>query len=345
MGVGRKLSSLSLLVALLFLAGCGKETPFPSTSTPTPKPTPAPTESPETFKASARTDLSYDELTRKTESYIGQRVYYRGKVVQVTEVSTQRVVLRVNIAESSFGLWEDTVWVNWEGLRVLEDDIISFWGTIQGRREYRALLGNQVVIPEITAKYLEIEKKAGETNIPTVTPTPTPALTATATPTAPPPGYTRLNPAPIGTALALRVQSWSVERGGFDYEVRVTLQEIIRGEEAWNRILAVNQFNDPPPAGFEYVLAKIRFEYLKGPSPEISYHLSAMFEFDTISSEGKQYEVVSVLLPDPELRATLYPGAWHEGWAAFMVAQVDAKPLLTFGRNSDGTGGIWFKLY
>jgi hypothetical protein len=29
----------------------------------------------------------------------------------------------------------------------------------------------------------------------------------------------------------------------------------------------------------------------------------------------------------------------------FSISQDDAGPLMTFGRESDGTGGIWFKLY
>ena len=123
------------------------------------KPTPTPIESPEDFKTSAKTDLSYDELARNTESYIGQRVYYRGKVVQVVEQGGDKAVLRVNVTEKEYGWWDDTVWVNYKGPRVLEDDIVKFWGIIEGRRKYRAVLGNEVVIPEITAKYLEIEQK------------------------------------------------------------------------------------------------------------------------------------------------------------------------------------------
>jgi len=38
----------------------------------------------------------------------------------------------------------------------------------------------------------------------------------------------------------------------------------------------------------------------------------------------------------------LYKGASSEGWDAFIVKKGDLSPKLAFGRNYDGTGGIWF---
>jgi len=48
--------------------------------------------------------------------------------------------------------------------------------------------------------------------------------------------------------------------------------------------------------------------------------------------------------PDPSVEARLYPGARHAGWVVLQVKKYD-RPLLTFGRDFNGTGGIWFKLY
>ncbi len=124
---------------------------------PSPPTTPPETaESPETFKASCIT-ISYDSLARNTESYVGQRVYYHGEVIQVAEMGKDKYVLRVNVTEGEFGFWEDTIWVNYSGSRILEEDIVKIWGTVKGRRKYTAILGNEVVLPEIDAKYLELE--------------------------------------------------------------------------------------------------------------------------------------------------------------------------------------------
>lgn len=150
---------------------------------------------------------------------------------------------------------------------------------------------------------------------------------------------TRQNPASIGTNLSVKF-----EYLGDYYEANVTLLEVIRGVEAWKRIQKANSFNDPPREGFEYILAKIRFECIKGPEPDVIYEVSPN-SFDVISSKGKEYENPSLVEPEPQLSARLYPGASHEGWAAFEVAVNDSQPVLTFGRDYQGRGGIWFKLY
>ena len=107
--------------------------------------------------------------------------------------------------------------------------------------------------------------------------------------------------------------------------------------------------------GFEYILARVRFEYLKGPTEnavfEVTQQTSIGFTFTAVSSDGKVYEspykspFFVFYAPEPKLQAILYPGAVHEGWAVFEVASSDVQTLLTFGSQQDGTGGIWFKLY
>jgi len=137
----------------LFVA-CGN---LPSCSSPptiTTYITPTPTLTVNQVKTSAMNTLSYSALARNTESYVRAIVHYKGKVIQVIE-SGSRIVLRVNVTQSEYG-WDDTVWVNYSGPRVLEDDIIEVWGRVEGRRTYETVLGANVTIPELTALILEI---------------------------------------------------------------------------------------------------------------------------------------------------------------------------------------------
>ena len=105
----------------------------------------------------ARSDISYDDLSRNTENYIGEYIFYRGKIVQVMERSGLKAYLRVNVTEDEYGSWDDTIFVNYEGPRVLEEDIINLWGKVLGRYTYKAVLGNQITIPEISVLILEID--------------------------------------------------------------------------------------------------------------------------------------------------------------------------------------------
>jgi len=179
----------------------------------------------------------------------------------------------------------------------------------------------------------------------TTTAIPTMLTTTSPQTTTPSPGYSRSTPVGIGVPLTAKIDNTGGAAGIFgEYTVRLTLLEVIRGAGAWQLIYAANRYNDPPKAGFEYILVRMRFEYLTGPTADSTYYMTSSW-FDTVSSSGSVYDNPSIVDPDPSFDCTLYPGASHEGWMTFQVAQTDATPLATIGRNYDGTGGIWFKLY
>ena len=183
----------------------------------------------------------------------------------------------------------------------------------------------------------------------TPTPTPTPTTTTTTTPT-PSPGYTRSNPVGIGITLTTKVSRTGVAAGKYtdtfgEYEVCLTLLEIIRGDRAWQLVRETSMFADPPEPGFEYILAKIKFEYLTGQTPDTIFEVSPVW-FNVVSMNGNVYaRSIGLREPEPSIRCALYPGASHEGWIAYPVTVDDTRPLMTIGREYDGTGGIWFKLY
>ena len=116
----------------------------------------------EEIKSRALT-IPYDDLMRNNDIYIGEIVYDRGEILQVSERRTNNYVLRVATKQSTYGYYEDIIWVNYEGNRLLEGDIIDVWGEPKGLKTYSALLGNQVTIPEIDSLHVELVTKAGET--------------------------------------------------------------------------------------------------------------------------------------------------------------------------------------
>lgn len=151
-------------------------------------------------------------------------------------------------------------------------------------------------------------------------------------------GYSRANPAPIGITLLVK---WRDE-----YVGNISLLEVIRGAEAWQLIREANEmWNDPPQSGYEYLLVKLHFAYVEGPDQDTTYDIYGD-GFTAVSAMGLEYDDADIIIvPEPELRVTLYPGASYEGWAVYRVEEHDLHPLLTFGRDYYGRGGIWFKLY
>lgn len=98
--------------------------------------------------------ITYDQLARNPDDYIGKAVWFRGKIVQVVD----NYHYRVNITQDAYG-WDDTVYVDipfdsikeFEG-KLLEDDIITVYGSGSGTKTYTSIFGASITIPEVEAK-------------------------------------------------------------------------------------------------------------------------------------------------------------------------------------------------
>jgi hypothetical protein len=98
--------------------------------------------------------ISYDDLMRYNDVYVGDIIYNRGEILQVSERRTDTYILRVATKQSTYGYHDDVIYVNYKGNRLLEGDIIDIWGKSKGLKTYEAILGNQITIPEIDSLYV-----------------------------------------------------------------------------------------------------------------------------------------------------------------------------------------------
>ena len=107
------------------------------------------------------TSIPYSDLAHSTEKYVNKKVAVTGQVVQVQE-SGNSVILRVNMTKDQYGVYEDTIWVNYTmksgESHIIENDIINIWGSVKGRRTYSTVLGSSMTIPEIDAVEIEESK-------------------------------------------------------------------------------------------------------------------------------------------------------------------------------------------
>lgn len=147
----------------------------------------------------------------------------------------------------------------------------------------------------------------------------------------------RTNPASIGEPVSFEQKtSKNIVNG------KITITEVIRGDSAWKILHQTNRYNDIPDPGYEYMLAKIKYEVISSANSEAAVSVNK-FDFTMVSESGADYQRVSVVLPDPEFRTKIYEGGSYEGWTAYLVKTSDSHPLLTYSRNSDGSNGVWFK--
>ncbi len=114
------------------------------------------------FKAKCKT-YTYQQMARNPEKFKGTNVKLTGEVIQAL-YGDDDVDLRVNITQKgTYSTWyTDTVYVIYdteEGEdKILEDDIITIYGTSLGDYTYTSTMGSPITLPLIDGKYITIKK-------------------------------------------------------------------------------------------------------------------------------------------------------------------------------------------
>jgi hypothetical protein len=170
-----------------------------------------------------------------------------------------------------------------------------------------------------------------------------------ATPTRAQEGNSPFEPASVGVRLSGIVECGEGYTSHELYNMNITLLEVVRGDDAWERLRKADSANKPADPGFDYILARVKFEYYARGTPGLCVHEITPQQFTAFSADGVDYPAANVSPPKPEMRGKLRSGESLEGWVAVLVPQTDPKPLLNYSADVGGAilhgGGKWFKLY
>lgn len=104
------------------------------------------------------TGITYDQLSRTPDDYIGKKVKFTGVVIQVIEGSG---VTMLRIATS--GRYNNVILVQYDSeitaVRVLEDDKVTIYGTSAGLYTYESTGSGDITIPHIKVDQIEFVTK------------------------------------------------------------------------------------------------------------------------------------------------------------------------------------------
>jgi hypothetical protein len=194
----------------------------------------------------------------------------------------------------------------------------------------------EVPIPQTVEVTREVTKVVQQTVEVVVTATPRPTSRPTATPETPEFG-TRPNPHLVGDTASL------IKGGELVFEMTVT--QVLRGDAAFQKIRAANQFNDSAPAGFEWTVSRINVAYTGEDAGVLEMD---EWNFGVVTG-GRVLTYADTMgyspcCLEPPLDFTLYQGGEADGWIALPVRVDDENPLMAVGMGSGGEGGIFFSL-
>ena len=145
-----------------------------------------------------------------------------------------------------------------------------------------------------------------------------------------PTGASRDNPIPRG-------QTGYPAKG--DWEIKV----IGTTPDATAQVLAENQFNDPPAAGRQFFMARVRAKYLGSGSDKFD----STFRLRAVGASAVEYTtfdnscgVIPNAMPDPEV----FPGGTIEGNVCWSVLSTDVGSLLMADKPLLVDDRVWFGL-
>ena len=131
---------------------------------------------------------------------------------------------------------------------------------------------------------------------------------------------TRSDPMQIGNTVQLDVMI-----NGDDYDNRyeasaeLTINEIIIGQEAYDMLIAENQFNDPAPEGYQWALIHANFELVESETEDHSYYV--MNDFKIVEEDGSAAPRESAVTPESYGNDHLYSGGTSSGYTSFLVPE------------------------
>ena len=100
------------------------------------------------------TGITYDQLARTPDDYIGEKVKFKGKVIQVMEGDGEtqiRVAVNSDYDTVIFAAFSKDI----VSSRVLEDDIVTLYGMSTGLLTYKSTMGGNISIPGMIVDKIE----------------------------------------------------------------------------------------------------------------------------------------------------------------------------------------------
>ena len=151
----------------------------------------------------------------------------------------------------------------------------------------------------------------------------------------------RSNPVPFQTTATVDDELYNDEGEAFAIKFDLTVEEVIRGKEAYEQLVAMNEFNEPAPDGYEWVLAKTKVKFIESETEDLAFHIDGTMNFEMVSESGDIYSGDIVGTTEPDFSFEMYVGNEKEGYISGLVKTGEKAQL----RYEEMLGGqVFFNL-
>jgi hypothetical protein len=151
----------------------------------------------------------------------------------------------------------------------------------------------------------------------------------------------RSNPVPYQKTATTDDELYNDSGDSFPMKFDLTVEEVIRGDAAYNKLKAMNEFNEQAPNGYEWMLVKTKVKFLECESQDLSFTIDGIMNFKMVSESGDIYSGDIFGTTDPDFSFEMYVGNEKEGYISGPVKKGEKAQL----RYEELIGGqVFFNL-
>ncbi|MGM0967182.1 MAG: hypothetical protein ACQEWR_01285 [Bacillota bacterium] len=124
-------------------------------------------------------------------------------------------------------------------------------------------------------------------------------------------------------------------------ELKMSIDEVIRGDKAFEKLYKKNSTVSTPNKGFEWALVKVKAKMTDSETDDEPLLFSPILNFEFFSSDGSPYsEEIGTVVPK-EFKGEVYNGGSLEGYIVNQVKKDD--DFLIAYKSISTTGKLFFK--
>ena len=119
----------------------------------------------------------------------------------------------------------------------------------------------------------------------------------------------RTNPVPFQKTATVDDELYDDEGNVYAIKFDLTITEVIRGDEAYQKLLSMNEFNEAAPEGYEWVLAKTKVKFIESETEDLAFHIDGIMNFKMVSESGDIYSGDVYGTTEPDFSFEMYVGS------------------------------------
>jgi hypothetical protein len=151
----------------------------------------------------------------------------------------------------------------------------------------------------------------------------------------------RSNPIPFQSTATVDDEMYDDKGEAYPIKFDLTVVEVVRGEDAYQLLLGMNQFNEAAPEGYEWVLAKTKVSFKESATEDLAFFIDGIMNFEMVSESGDIYSGDVYATTDPDFSFEMYVGSEKEGYIGGLV-KAGEKAQLRYEQLLDGQ--VFFNL-